>query len=428
MAGENHEDHSTSHVSLNDASCGDPTVRWFWLFAIGHLILWFLVPTLTQPNAPLDTLEMLYWGHEWQWGYFKHPPLPAWIAEASCQLLGRAAWPTYLAAQLCVVMCFWAVWKLAREIMRPWHALCAAFVLEASYYYNYTTPELNNNVVSRTFWALTIFFFHRALTREQNRWWMLTGISVGLGLLSRYDTFVLIAIMLGFAILHPAARKCWRTAGPYLGLAAGLLLVAPHLHWLVTSDFPTIRYFQSRSSGTEGWERHLINPTTFFITQMGAILPVAWLAAPLVMSWKPRRFSDHERFHRDFLLCMALGPFLFILAVSASLGFALKSMWGTALWSYTGVLLLYVVHLRENALASKRVLSLSMATTLVFAVGLTLRNTALPFVRHEGSRVHFSGDELADEVQQRWDDVSDALSRNHRRFSLAGIQRGVLLG
>ncbi|MGE3798911.1 MAG: glycosyltransferase family 39 protein [Thermomicrobiales bacterium] len=407
MADDNHENHSHSLVSSNAASHRDPTVRWFWLFAIGHLILWFLVPTLTQPNAPLDTLEMLYWGHEWQWGYFKHPPLPAWIAEASCQLFGRAVWPTYLAAQICVVTCFWAVWKLAREILRPWHALCAAFVLEASYYYNYTTPELNNNVVSRTFWALTILFFHRALSRGKNGWWLLTGISVGLGLLSRYDTFVLIAIMLGFAILHPVARKCWRTAGPYLGLTAGLILVAPHLHWLVTNDFPTVRYFQNRSSGNEGWERHLINPSMFFLTQMGAILPAVLLSAPLISNWRLRKLAKNERFHSDFLLCMALGPFLFILAASATLGFGLKSMWGTALWSYTGALLLYIVPLREDALPSKRVLSLSVATTLVFAVGLTLRNTALPFVRHEGSRIHFSGDQLADQVQERWDQVSD---------------------
>ena len=61
----------------------DPFRRWFWIFAVVHLAVWVLVPVLTHPNAPLDVVEIVYWGHEWQWGYVKHPPLPSWLSEAA---------------------------------------------------------------------------------------------------------------------------------------------------------------------------------------------------------------------------------------------------------------------------------------------------------------------------------------------------------
>ena len=82
-------------------------------------------PGITQPNRPFDLVEMLYWGRAWQWGYWKHPPLPAWIAQSVYQISGSAIWPTYLAGQLAMAVMFWAVWKLSREFLRPWPAVCA---------------------------------------------------------------------------------------------------------------------------------------------------------------------------------------------------------------------------------------------------------------------------------------------------------------
>jgi len=104
----------------------DATVRLFQAFVAVHVAAWTLVPAITQPNAPLDAIEMLYWGHEWQWGYFKHPPLPAWIAEACWLVFGSVDWPLYLASQVCVAACLWAAWQMARDTLPLWPALAAA--------------------------------------------------------------------------------------------------------------------------------------------------------------------------------------------------------------------------------------------------------------------------------------------------------------
>ncbi len=388
---------------LPSAMPEDRTRLLFWLFAGLHLVLWTVVPTLTQPNAPLDTIEMLYWGHEWQLGYYKHPPLPGWIAEFSCLLLGRAAWPTYLAAQVGVVTCFWAAWQLARDFMKPWHALAAVLILEASYYYNYTTPELNNNVVSRALWALSVLFFYRAVSQKKPQWWILTGVSLAVGMMSRYDTAVLGATMVGFLVIHPQARQHWRSSGPYWTMATCLAALAPHLYWLVSSDFPTIRYFLDRSESTGSWVDHFVNPAKFLLSQLGAVVPIALLATPLVASWKPRQFKEPaDRFQRDFLISIVLGPVAFICCASLLAGFAIRSMWGTALWTFTGVLVLFMFRLKEDRQAWRRLASLSVTATILLASVLAIRNIGSPHLRDKGSRVHFPGQQLATEVENRW--------------------------
>ena len=53
----------------------------FFIFIISHLIIWTLIPTFTNHNLPLDTIEHLAWGSNLDWGFDKHPPLVAVFLE-----------------------------------------------------------------------------------------------------------------------------------------------------------------------------------------------------------------------------------------------------------------------------------------------------------------------------------------------------------
>ena len=58
----------------------------FFLFA--HLIVWTLIPSISNTNLPLDTIEALAWGTNLDWGYNKHPPVSAWVVKGLYQILG----------------------------------------------------------------------------------------------------------------------------------------------------------------------------------------------------------------------------------------------------------------------------------------------------------------------------------------------------
>ena len=47
----------------------------FYIFVTAHLIFWTLIPSLTNHNLPLDTIEALAWGSNLDWGFNKHPPI-----------------------------------------------------------------------------------------------------------------------------------------------------------------------------------------------------------------------------------------------------------------------------------------------------------------------------------------------------------------
>ena len=140
----------------------------FYSFLIIHLILWTLVPTLTNNNLPLDTIEALAWGSNLDWGFNKHPPASAFFPEVVYQLFGSQDWAYYLLSQLFVVTAFIIVFKFAEELFKnKTLSLISVLLLEGIYFYNFTTPEFNVNVCQLPFWSLCVYYSWKLFDKQQ---------------------------------------------------------------------------------------------------------------------------------------------------------------------------------------------------------------------------------------------------------------------
>src|SRR5580704_15233690 len=81
----------------------------FGVFAVLHVIAWTALPTSLYRNLPLDLIEALTYGREWQLGYDKLPPLPWWLVELAYRLVGHDV-AYYALAEVAVIAAFAAVW------------------------------------------------------------------------------------------------------------------------------------------------------------------------------------------------------------------------------------------------------------------------------------------------------------------------------
>ena len=115
----------------------------FYIFVATHLILWTVVPTITNPNLPLDTIEALAWGSNLDWGFNKHPPLSAFFPEVFFQIFGPQDWAYYFLSQIFVVTSFFIIFKLSQEILNDGTlSLLSVFIIEGIYFYNFTTIKV----------------------------------------------------------------------------------------------------------------------------------------------------------------------------------------------------------------------------------------------------------------------------------------------
>ena len=377
----------------------------FWIFAAIHLVLWTIIPLSIQPNPPLDTVEVVAWGHEWQLGYQKHPPLVAWLAEAARLIGGTSGlWSIYLLGQLCVVTAFWAVWRLGLEIMGPVAALAAVLVLEATGRYTWMTFEFNHSLVVLPFFALTALFLYRALTGRQLRWWLATGAAFGIGVMAKYTILLLGVAITVFVLANGEARRRAAGSGPYLALGVVALIVLPHAMWLVASGFPTISYVVERGRSHVGVTGSIVNPLDFLGRQF-LMLEFLFVALLFLVAWpfRTRVLDSNGRFARQFLLAIGLGPGLVIALASVVTGMHLRPAWGMPLWSALGVLVLFCFETRPDPRLLRRAV---LACAVFGAINVVLalaEGVAGPYVKARGFRTHFPGRLLATRVAEAWD-------------------------
>ena len=379
----------------------------FRLFLAAHVIVWTLVPLLTQANPPLDVLEAAAWGQDAALGYFKHPPLPAWLTDAACRLgralLGSGAWAVYLLSQLFLAATFLAVWRLAQRLLAPPLALLAVVALELSPWYTLATGEFNNNIAVLAFFALSIDAFERAVHRGRRADWLRLGLWLALGGLCKYVIVLLAVSMAAFLVLHAPARRHLRTRGPYLTLAAGLFFCLPHLVWLVRNDFQPIAYALARGRGAPvPWPR-LLHPVYFLASQLLYLFPIVFALLPVLgLRWRARASGGDVR---ALLLAVTFGPFLLLFGLSLLTGMRVRTMWGLPFWSTLPLLLVCVFARRPDGVRlSFRLVRAGMLLLVAAAVVL---NLAGPYVTGKGIRMHFPGRALTAKAEAIWSARAD---------------------
>jgi len=242
----------------------------FFIFILSHLVIWTIVPSLTNKNLPLDSIEALAWGSNLDWGFDKHPPASAFFPEIFYQIFGAQDWAYYLLSQIFIIIAFYYVFKLANEVLGNIKlSLISVLLLESVYFYNFTTPEFNVNVCQLPFWSLVVYYSWKIYETKEIKFidCFLVGLFATLGFLSKYlFIYLLISIDLLFIWLI-FIKKTKKFDFKYLiTIEIFIVLLVPHFIWLYNNEFVTILYGLKRT-GLEGSGilDHLKYPIIFLI-------------------------------------------------------------------------------------------------------------------------------------------------------------------
>ena len=373
----------------------------FFIFALSHLIIWTLVPSLTNKNLPLDTIEALAWGSNLDWGFNKHPPVSAFFPEIFYQIFGAQDWAYYLLSQIFVLIAFYFVFKFAYEIFGNIKlSLISVFLLSSIYFYNFTTPEFNVNVCQLPFWSLVVYYSWKIYQSKEIKFkdCFLIGLFGAIGFLSKYlFIYLLFSIVLLFIYLI-YFKKVKKFDFKYLiTLEVFIVLLIPHFVWLYNNDFITIFYGLKRT-GLEGSGilDHLKYPIIFVLKQTGILIPFFFLIWLLVKKIKFKITLKDKKFL--FLLFINILPIFLVFITSMITGSKIRTMWMTPFYLFFGVLFVYIFQSQINL---KKINKFLHGFLFLFFLSPVLYSYIS--ISETDKRTDYLGKEIAKKVQLVWD-------------------------
>ncbi|WP_245213449.1 glycosyltransferase family 39 protein [Rhizobacter sp. AJA081-3] len=373
----------------------------YWL--AGHLVVWAAVACALRSNLdmPGEMLEAYVWGEAWQAGYFKHPPLMAWLAGAWFAVMPRSDASYALLAAATVTVGLAGLHALWCDLLTPcWraHTAVATLVLPTV---TVMALRFNANAVLLAVWPWVARFFLRYMDRGRWRDGLGLAAAAALALLGKYFSAVLLCALLVAACAHPPWRRVLLSPRTAVCAGVGAALLTPHVAWLLRSGFGPVIY---AAQATAGWSGHaLACAIRFMLSQAALALPAAALLAWCARGSVVRREAllDVLRPRSDPLWWVLVGPVAIAAAMTAVLGARTATVLALAMPPL--VALFVAVRLQQHSLASPVERPTGRVLAAVWACAPALAGAAWQVMASHGQ--HAVADpraELAEAVEREW--------------------------
>jgi 4-amino-4-deoxy-L-arabinose transferase-like glycosyltransferase len=248
--------------------------------------------------------EYLYFaeGQHLAWGYMEGPPMIgflAWIA----QLFGGSPFVIRLLPALIGAASIFLIGTLVKDLGgKKWAVFlaCLAFIISPAF--------LRSNMLfqpvsfNQFFWLLSAFWLVRIIRYERNQDWYFLGITIGLGLMTKYSIIFFVGAML-LASLFSRQMVWFKTRYPYIAMIIAFVLFLPNLVWQWHHHFPVLDHMRELA------ETQLVHVDTvhFFVDQFQNQLgsSVIWFAGLLYLLFS-RNMRDYRMFGFGFLFLLAI--------------------------------------------------------------------------------------------------------------------------
>ncbi|KAF1079235.1 MAG: hypothetical protein GQF41_4431 [Candidatus Rifleibacterium amylolyticum] len=288
----------------------DITARYNRLFYILTAAL-FLFRLFISQYLDLTPDETYYWelARQIDWSYYDHPPMVAWLISLLRLIPGDTQLHIRILTIAGTAFAGWVLFAIGRDCLNNvragfWAAFMLNFTPAGMALGFITTPDTPLAI----FWSLGIYAFLKALNDKRDRWWIVTGIALGCGALSKYNMILFVPGVAIAILTFKRYRHLVTTRRYWLMVLLAALGTVPILYWNSQHDWISFKFqLDSRLAGNTRSLAH--NLGEFIGGQLGTIgltlWPVLWFAA-ITTAISSYKRDDEKRFFLAWLTLPAM--------------------------------------------------------------------------------------------------------------------------
>jgi len=255
--------------------------------------------------------------HYWEWSrrldlsYYSKGPMIAYLIAFGTAIFGDNVFGIRIMAVVSSALSSIFLYLLGKKLFDERTGVAAAVLMQIIPLYSAYGVLFTIDSPFIFFWVLSLYLFYRAVEQKSNRaevnsqsppsppllkggikgglsslitrhsslnLWLLLGISVGLGLLTKYTMAFFYICALLFLLASKQHRNILLTKEPYISLALSLIIFSPVIIWNAAHDWVTLRHTAGQAHISGQWsvisEQWLKDFSEFLGSQIGIITPV----------------------------------------------------------------------------------------------------------------------------------------------------------
>jgi len=373
----------------------------------GYAAAWSLYGAVAKSSQDLhfDIGEMFAWSHQIGLSAPTHPPLGAWLTHAWFTVMPRQDWAFYLFGILLATAALWMAWRLAGRYLTPEKRVLGLALLSLLPFYNFHALKYNASSVLTPFWAATTWWFLLSFETRRAGFAALAGLAAGAAMLGKYWSMFLLAGLGLAALSDPRRAAYFRSPAPWLTIAAGAAVLAPHVFWIATHGLTTVDFAFTSHATTLA---HAAAGSLYFLASV-----LGYIAAPIIFA--AMATSPNVAAIKDTLWPAAPERCTILIAFAAPLVLAaLVAVLARAdldpLWSMSAMTLLPVVLLGSPLThVNRRVAMNFLAFAIVLPLLMVAASPVIALVIHRQDATNYASHYrlIAQAVEQAWRGTTD---------------------
>ena len=265
----------------------DTTILFVFLLSLSLFRIYYI------QNGPMDLSPDE--AHYWEWSrrldlsYYSKGPMIAYLIHLGTSLFGDTVFGIRFMAVLFSALSSILMYSLGKKMYDEKVGLFSAIVIQIIPLFSTYGILFTIDSPFIFFWISSLFLFREAVNQSQSsrhgespeatnlnpqKYWLFLGLSIGLGLLTKYTMafFYLCAFL--FLALSAEKRRLLLTKGPYIALLISLIVFSPVMLWNAQHDWVTLKHTAGQAHIGQGIQLSLKSFAEFMGSQLGVITPL----------------------------------------------------------------------------------------------------------------------------------------------------------
>ncbi len=279
---------------------------------LGILFAFKLIYLLFIPITPQEAYYW-YYSQNPDWSYFDHPPMAAYSIWLGTNLFGDNVFGVKFMAVIWYlftsILLYKTVSRFAGAYLKEINQYSLSFLTVILYNLTLFAHIYSITIVPDTplmfFWLLIIYSVQELIMTGKRIWWLLAGVGLGLGLVSKYPAIIIVGSIFLFFIFSKKYRRELLSPYPYLAVIIGLLIFSPVIYWNASRGWASF-LFQSAERASGVTSLRITYILQLFASQLFMLSPLIFIYlfrsfGKTIRSWKEKE-SLHLFFWSAFVI------------------------------------------------------------------------------------------------------------------------------